>query len=114
MTVSTSCPAAWRIAAPETVLDGREAEHHLQLAGRLGELAAQVGELASAVDGTGDQLDRLPSRVLGDHDSARPPAYRPGPAPRWWQLDGDERDAALDRLRSWLAQVYRPGTGSLL
>ena len=96
------------------VLDGREAEHHLQLAARLSDLAAQVGELASAVDGTGDQLDRLASRILGDHDdSASPPAYRPGPAPRWWQLDGDERDAALDRLRSWVAQVYRPGYGQL-
>ena len=103
-----------QLAERLAVLDSREAEHHLQLAARLGELATQVGELASAVDGTGDQLDRLASRILGDHDDdARPPAYRPGPAPRWWQLDGDERDAALDRLRSWVAQVYRPGYGQL-
>ena len=96
------------------VLDTREAEHHGQLEGRLGELAAQVGELASALDGTGDQLDRLAARILSDHDNAAgTPRYRPGPAPRWWQLAGDEREEALDRLRGWVAQVYRPGYGQL-
>jgi hypothetical protein len=96
------------------VLDSREAEHHGQLAGRLGDLAAQVSELASALDGTGAQLDRLAARILGDHDGdAGGTAYQPGPAPRWWQLAGDERETALDRLRGWVAQVYRPGYGQL-
>ena len=35
------------------------------------------------------------------------------PAPRWWQLDGQDREDALDRLRGWVAQVYRPGYGQL-
>jgi hypothetical protein len=96
------------------VLDAREAGHHLELAGHLAGLATQVGELASAVDGTGDQLERLIARILRDDDAdARPAGYKPGPAPRWWQLDGDEREDALARLRGWVAQVYRPGYGQL-
>jgi hypothetical protein len=96
------------------VLDAREAGHHLQLAERLGDLATHVGQLASAVDGTGDLLERLSARILGEDDTgARRAGYQPGPAPRWWQLDGDERDQALARLRGWVAQVYRPGYGQL-
>lgn len=96
------------------VLDAREAGHHLQLAERLADLATQVSELASAVDGTGDQLERLSARILGDHDAdTRAGGYKPGPAPRWWQLNGDDREAELGRLRGWVAQVYRPGYGQL-
>ena len=65
------------------VLDAREAGHHLQLAEHLAGLATQVSELASAVDGTGDMLERLSARILPDHDAGTGPAgYRPGPAPR--------------------------------
>jgi hypothetical protein len=96
------------------LLDNREAGHHLQLAERLGDLATQVSALASAVDGTGDQLERISARILGDHDRDAPSAgYKPGPAPRWWQLDGEGREEALGRLRGWVAQVYRPGYGQL-
>jgi hypothetical protein len=96
------------------VLDAREAGHHLQLAERLGGLATHVGELASAVDGTGDLLERLSARILGEEDAgARSAGYQPGPAPRWWQLNGDDREAELGRLRGWVAQVYRPGYGQL-
>jgi hypothetical protein len=35
------------------------------------------------------------------------------PAPRWWKLEGTERDKALNRLRAWVEQVYRPGYGHL-
>ena len=96
------------------VLDNREAGHHLHLAERLADLATQVGDLAATAEGTSDLLGRLASRVLGDPGSEEgTQAYRPGPAPRWWQLDGDDREDALDRLRSWVAQVYRPGYGQL-
>jgi hypothetical protein len=96
------------------VLDARETGHHRELAARLGDLATQAGELASAIDGTSDLLGRLASQIPGDPDGdAREAGYRPGPAPRWWQLDGDDREDALNRLRSWVAQVYRPGYGQL-
>jgi hypothetical protein len=39
--------------------------------------------------------------------------YKPGPAPRWWQLDGAERAAEIARLRAWVETVFRPGYGHL-
>jgi hypothetical protein len=96
------------------VLDAREAGHHRQLAEHLAGLATQVSDVASAVDGTGDQLERLSARILRDDDAdGRPAGYKPGPAPRWWQLDGDDRETELGRLRGWVARVYRPGYGQL-
>lgn len=40
-------------------------------------------------------------------------AYRPVPAPRWWQLRGRERAAAVARLQAWVETVFRPGYGHL-
>ena len=45
---------------------------------------------------------------MSDDDS-----YQPVPAPRWWKLDGTEREDALARLRAWVEQIYRPGYGHL-
>jgi hypothetical protein len=39
--------------------------------------------------------------------------YQPVPTPRWWKLDGPERDEALARLRAWVEQIYRPGYGHI-
>jgi hypothetical protein len=39
--------------------------------------------------------------------------YRPVPAPRWWQLEGEERAAAIGRLASWVREVYVPSYGHL-
>src|SRR5260221_3734776 len=39
--------------------------------------------------------------------------YRPIPAPRWWQLTGSERAAAIARLRAWVETVFRPGYAHL-
>ena len=39
--------------------------------------------------------------------------YLPEPAPRWWQLDGEERRDAIDRLADWVEAVYRPSYGHL-
>lgn len=91
-------------------LDDREAGHHQQTAGQLADLA---GELASLRDRpspaggpVGDAADTGPGSQAGA-------PYRPEPAPRWWQLEGDDRDDALARLRGWVSQVYRPGYGQL-
>jgi hypothetical protein len=80
-------------------LDVREAGHHQQLVEQLAELAELLGNAARPA---GDES--------GDQDGNR---YQPIPAPRWWQLDGQDRDRALDRLRGWVTQVYRPGYGQL-
>jgi hypothetical protein len=118
------------------VLDEREAAHRLQTTGRLAELARELtstgdrlGEVlataarqAAVLDALGglDQqvaalADRLALLVAGQEDGGEIDAgtYRPPPAPRWWKLSGDEREAALGRLRAWVEQVYRPSYGHL-
>jgi len=39
--------------------------------------------------------------------------YAPRPAPRWWNLTGQAREAEVGRLRGFVEQVYRPGFGHL-
>lgn len=52
------------------------------------------------------------SEVLPDEQgTAR--VYAPRPAPRWWNLSGDAREAEIGRLRGFVEQVYRPGFGHL-
>jgi hypothetical protein len=74
-----------------------------QHAERLALLDQQVAALASQAS--------QPAGA-GRHDEGGE-AYQPGPAPRWWKLEGAERDQALDRLCAWVEQVYRPGYGHL-
>jgi hypothetical protein len=118
------------------VLDEREATHHQQTTGhlaavareltattdRLGEVLTTAARQAAVLDSLGglDQqvatlADRLALLVAGQDKGDDPDAgsYRPPPAPRWWKLSGDEREAALARLRAWVEQVYRPSYGHL-
>jgi hypothetical protein len=117
-------------------LDEREATHHEQTTGHLADLARELtstsdrlGEVLAtaarqaaildALDGLDQQVaglaDRLTLLVAGQEDGGDTDAgiYRPPPAPRWWKLSGDEREAALGRLRAWVEQVYRPSYGHL-
>jgi hypothetical protein len=115
------------------LLDQREAAHLCKLTDRLDELArhlAETGERVDAVDHlagkqaalvkTLDGLDqqvaalaaRLTDMTAGNSNESNE-AYKPAPAPRWWSLDGTEREEALNRLRAWVEQVYRPSYGHL-
>ncbi len=107
------------------VLDAREADHFRALGEKLtelGSLAAGLGEVLrdqgvalSALQGLDQQVARLAVRVAeilpGEDGDGSP--YRPGAAPRWWKLRGDGREQALDKLRAWVGEVYRPGYGQL-
>lgn len=42
-----------------------------------------------------------------------PAGHQPITAARWWALDGDERQKAISRLRTWVKEVYRPSYGQL-
>jgi hypothetical protein len=118
------------------VLDEREATHHLQVTGRLTELARRLAEATESVAGIQataarqaailDSLDGLDQQVAtlvarlteiapggGNGDCGDGDSYRPAPAPRWWKLTGDEREQGLARLRAWVEQIYRPGYGHL-
>jgi hypothetical protein len=107
------------------VLDAREAAHFRSISDKLtelGSLAAGLGGtvkdqgvVLSALQGLDQQVAQLAARVAGILPGADgdPGPYRPGPAPRWWKLNGQAREQALDKLRAWVAEVYRPGYGQL-
>jgi hypothetical protein len=114
-------------------LDAREAAHYEEIADRLRALADNVGGLTSRVDGVGSMMSRQAAVLAGldgldeqvatlaaqlaefaDEDSEEQGSrYQPVPTPRWWKLTGAEREAALDRLRAWVEQIYRPSYGHL-
>jgi hypothetical protein len=120
---------AERLAA----LDQREADRGKALTGQLGKLAAQLAEtrerlsaveassarqaaVIDALDGLDQHVAELAGRVaqLARHAGVNErDGYQPVPAPRWWALEGAERQEALARLRAWVEQVYRPGYGHL-
>jgi hypothetical protein len=52
------------------------------------------------------------SEVLPDEHGS-PRVYAPRPAPRWWNLTGEAREAEVGRLRGFVEHVYRPGFGHL-
>lgn len=63
----------------------------------------QLAELGSRVALLEDLLADEPDRA----------GYRPIPAPKWWQVEGEERAGAIARLAGWVDQVYRPSYGHL-
>ena len=121
-------------AGPDAALQQgrRNVERITALEAALASLAAKLGELGTAVeaaqgtitgqaevlrsvDGLKDTVDELARRISalfpdGDTDS---PFYTPIPAPRFWQLQGQGREQAAGRLRSWVRDVYQPVFGHL-
>jgi hypothetical protein len=107
------------------VLDEREAGHFWATGERLSELAAVVSGLGGTLQDQAAALDRLespyeqvttlaaPAGGVAPDGDAGPPRYQPSPAPRWWKLAGQDRQEALDKVRAWVEQVYRPGYGQL-
>jgi hypothetical protein len=98
------------------------------LAAKLGELRTVVdaikgtiadqAEVLGSVDGLKETVDELLHRFNalfpedGEEDS-RGRFYSPIPTPRFWQLRGQEREQAIDRLRSWVRDVYLSTFGHL-
>lgn len=113
-------------------LDTREGEHFGTLTGQLGQLAERVqvagteldrqGEILAALDGVDQQVVELagivaglaeePADEDGEGDGRRKP-YRPAPPVRWWEIFGEDREAAVDRLQAWVRDIYLPGYGHL-
>jgi hypothetical protein len=95
------------------------------LAAKLAELGTAVqavqgtitdqAEVLRSVDGLKETVDELAGRfsaLFPDGDTGGA-FYSPIPTPRFWQLDGDDRQQAIGRLRSWVADVYLPAFGHL-
>ena len=77
---------------------------------------ADQAEVLRSVDGLNETVDELVHRFSGlfpDDGDADGKFYSPIPTPRFWQLEGDEREQAIDRLRSWVRAVYLPAFGHL-
>jgi hypothetical protein len=114
-------------------LDAREAAHYQELTPRLRELTTEASSLSTAITRINETLrrhsmivnglDGLDRQVEELARSLAQPAgsgvddgqlgYQPVPPPRWWKLDGRERDAATSRLRAWVEQIYKPGYGQI-
>jgi hypothetical protein len=118
-------------AAEIARVDGREADHWVQISGRLRDLAGQVSGLSEAsseqgavlegLDATVASLDERLRSLAGEETEPPGKGYSPVPAPRWW-LDEDDSSgwwqrqeggkvAALARLRVWVDHVYLPAGG---
>jgi hypothetical protein len=79
-------------------------------------VATAQSDLPETLDGLDRQLAALTARLTRAPDAAgsgNADSYQPVSGPRWRKLEGAEREGALDRLRAWVEQVYRPGYGHL-
>jgi hypothetical protein len=88
------------------------------LASELKDTTASHAETLAALDGLDRQVADLAATAAshatgGGHGDGDTPGYQPAGTPRFWKLDGPERDEAISRLRAWVEQVYRPGYGHL-
>jgi len=80
-----------------------------ELAERLDRLNGQVTGLAGVVAAMAEDDDQAD----GDEEDGERQPYRPAPSMRWWELRGDDRDAAIARLRAWAQDIYGSGYGHL-
>jgi len=81
----------------------------------LGADIRQQAERTARLQAVEEALAALTARVAGvlpdEQGSSR--VYAPRPAPRWWNLTGQAREAEIGRLRGFVDHVYRPGFGHL-
>jgi hypothetical protein len=114
-------------------LDAREAAHYQEIAPRLHDLATEAvsvkvtitrinetlarhSMIVNGLDGLDRQVEELTqslARPAGSGGDDLQPGYRPVSPPRWWRLDGRERQTMTDRLRAWVEQIYKPGYGQI-
>jgi hypothetical protein len=106
-------------ALPTVVLQLAETSEKLadleRVVAALGAGVRQQAERTAQLQAVEEALAALTakiSEVLPDEQGS-PRVYAPRPAPRWWNLSGEEREAEIGRLRGFVEHVYRPGFGHL-
>ena len=86
-----------------------------RLVSQLGASIRQQAEHTTRLQAVEEALAALAARVAevlpDEQGSSR--VYAPRPAPRWWNLSGQAREAEIGRLRGFVEHVYRPGFGHL-
>jgi hypothetical protein len=106
-------------ALPQLVLQLTETAEKLsdleQLVGQLTADRQLHAEQAARLQAVEEALATLTARVseLLPDEQGTSRAYAPRPAPRWWNLSGQAREAEIGRLRGFVEHVYRPGFGHL-
>jgi hypothetical protein len=106
-------------ALPQVVLQLAETTEKLaaleRLVNQLGAGIRQQAEHATRLQAVEEAMATLTARVAevlpDEHGTSR--VYAPRPAPRWWNLSGQAREAEIGRLRGFVEHVYRPGFGHL-
>jgi hypothetical protein len=106
-------------ALPQLVLQLTETAEKLaaleQLVSQLGAGIGQQAGHTTRLQVLEEALAALTARVAevlpDEQGSSR--VYAPRPAPRWWNLSGQAREAEIGRLRGFVEHVYRPGFGHL-
>jgi hypothetical protein len=86
-----------------------------RLVNHLGADIRQQAEQTAKLHVFDEALAALTARVaevLPDEQGS-PLIYLPRPAPGWWSLTGEAREAEIGRLRGFVEHVYRPGFGHL-
>jgi hypothetical protein len=73
--------------------------------------ADRTARLQVLEDGLATLTARVAEVLPDEQGAAR--VYAPRPAPRWWNLSGQAREAEIGRLRGFVEHVYRPGFGHL-
>ena len=106
-------------ALPQVVLQLTETAEKLaaleRLVNQLGDGIRQQAGQTTRLQALEEALAALTAKVAevlpDQHGSSR--VYAPRPAPRWWNLSGQAREAEIGRLRAFVEHVYRPGYGHL-
>ena len=81
------------------------------LGGRADGIEARLAEAGALLARMSGQIDHL--TAAQDEPGGPGAAYRVHPAAPWWQPGDDRCDDAAERLRDWVAEVYRPVFGYL-
>jgi hypothetical protein len=86
-----------------------------QLAGMAHALSA-IAEVARRVTDLSERVDELAALMDAPAAEDVEPGgrgYQPEPVTRWWALRGEDRAAAVARLRAWTDEIFTPGYGHL-
>jgi hypothetical protein len=107
-------------------LDHREAAHAAEISDRIAALTTLANSMKRTLDGQAEILAGLPGldgqvaglaarleEIAPGDTGGELAVYQPPAAPRFWKLDGQDRQDAITKLRAWVEQVYRPGYGHL-
>jgi hypothetical protein len=103
-------------------LDERERGHHTETREALARLAVSIRAAEGRAGDQAEVLATLDAAVAalaeqfaasGEGDGEDEKGYTPIPVVRWWDISGEERDAALARLQSWVDRIYLPNYGHI-